>query len=301
MANFEFNPFADAVKLHVRCPECGTDQDLYVCPPSADFSAETHRESANSDISDFECSNCGFTFEVAVTNGIGGGDGDILNIPDENLMGYEEIFPEDDEDDWEDIPDDFYIGYVNPHVKEIRVAVDKLDCLDEDTRALLYRDLYANVISCMEAYLSDTAIQRIMNSSDFKRKFVESSIKYQDTQFKLSDIYRVNEKLNDLIEERLREIIYHKLETVKPLYKCTFGIDLGDISDLKRAIVVRHDIVHRNGHDKNGKMNVITKEKLIELISKVSDFIENIESQFYRIDNPGITITDKEFKAIFGD
>lgn len=298
MANFDFNPFAEAVKLRVRCPQCESEQEMFVCPPSADLSAETHRESANSDIFDKECNSCDFTFEIAVTNGICGGDGEIMNIPDENLLDYKDIFPEEE---WEDIPDDFYAGYVNPHVKDIRVAVDKLDCLDEETKSLLYRNLFANVISCLEAYLSDTAIQRILNNPAYKRKFVESSIKYQNSQFKLSEIYHVNENLDKLINERLREIIYHKLEVVKPLYKCTFNIDLGEISDLKQAIGIRHDIVHRNGHDKDGNMNEITKEKVIDLISKVSDFIGKIEVQFYKIDHPEDVIADEVLKEILGE
>lgn len=298
MANFDFNPFVEAVKLYVRCPQCESEQEIFVCPPSADLSAETHRESANSDIFDIECDNCDFTFQVAVTNGIGGGDGEIMNIPDDNMLDYEDVFSEED---WDDIPDDFYAGYVNPHVKEIRIAIEKLDSQDEGTKNLLYRNLFANVISCLEAYLSDKAIQRIMNNPAYKRKFVESSIKYQDTQFNLSDIYLVSEKLDKLIMERLREIIYHKLEVVKPLYKCTFNVDLGNIADLKRAITIRHDIVHRNGHDKEGNMNEITKDKVIDLISTVSDFIENIEGQFYRIDHPEIIVTDEDLKAIFGE
>ncbi len=81
----------------------------------------------------------------------------------------------------------------------------------------------------------------------------------------------------------MREIIYHKLDVVKNLYKSTFNIDLGDIGTLMKAIQKRHDIVHRNGHDKNGNVVEITKGDVQQLILDVSNFINHIENEFLRL------------------
>lgn len=255
------------------------DYQVYV--PQPDLSADNHRESCNCDDDDFSCENCGHEFSVTLCSGICGGDGEIHDLEDDDLLDVSEHFPEDD---WDDIPDDFYPVFIDSHVNEINDAIAKLDGLDENTQKLLYRNLFANVISCLEAYLSDTAISRIKNSDYNKRRFVESSKFFQEQTFTLSDIYRRLDKMDNAIMQRLKDIIYHNLNVVKPLYKCTFDVDLGDISYLMKAIQKRHDIVHRNGKDKDGNVVSITKEDVKELVAKVSEFIQYIETQFRTID-----------------
>lgn len=81
----------------------------------------------------------------------------------------------------------------------------------------------------------------------------------------------------------MREIIYHKLPRVKNIYNSVLGINLGEkivISDLMKCIGIRHDIVHRNGKDKEGNLQDISKEDVLELAEKVSKFIGNIECEF---------------------
>lgn len=59
----------------------------------------------------------------------------------------------------------------------------------------------------------------------------------------------------------------------------SMGIDVGVIKELCKAVLIRHDIVHRNGKDKEGKEHVITKEDVEQLCTQVNDFIYNIECQ----------------------
>lgn len=132
----------------------------------------------------------------------------------------------------------------------------------------------------MEAYLSDTAIRKIMQNDDYKKRFVKSSPHFNNLSIKGSNIYEYYAKLDTTIQFQLREIIYHKLEVVKKLYKSTFNVDLGDIGSLMKAIQKRHDIVHRNGHDKNGNVVEVTKADVQQLILDVSNFINHIENQF---------------------
>ena len=47
-----------------------------------------------------------------------------------------------------------------------------------------------------------------------------------------------------------------------------------------KCIGIRHDIVHRNGKDKEGNLQDISKEDVLELAEKVSKFIGDIEYEF---------------------
>lgn len=295
MATFDFNPFAEYVTLTVRCPECGHVQTFDVATPMADFSAETHRQSVNTGYEEAECENCSHLFEISTANGIGGGDGEIAGLKDENLLDWTQHF---EDDDWEGLDEeDFYAEYIDPHVQEIREVLDRIDILDEQTRKILYRDLYANVISCMEAYLSDTIISKVLGDEAVKRKFVETSLCFKSQTLKLSEFFQVQANLNNLIVKRLREIIYHKLDVVKPLYRDTLGADLGDISSLMKAVEIRHDIVHRNGRDKDGNLRDISKQDVLDLIKEVSDFIQSIEAQLNHYD---ILQSEDDIASIFG-
>lgn len=277
MAYFEFNPIANFVVLRFKCPECGHDNEtdaLYV--PSPDFTAENHRDSCNSEDYEHECPNCEHLFEITLNNGIYGGDGEIVDV--EDIMSVEEEFP-GEEDDYEESKSSFF----DEHVKDTIDVLDQIDSLDEKSRKLLYRTLYANLISSMEAYLSDRLIRKVLSSDATRRKFVEEFKDYKDEKIAVSDIFKLLENLDYQIKKSLREIIYHNLPRVKHIYKSVLGINLGDktvISDLMKCIDIRHNIVHRNGKDKEGNLQDISKEDVLDLAEKVSKFIGNIELGF---------------------
>ena len=52
---------------------------------------------------------------------------------------------------------------------------------------------------------------------------------------------------------------------------------MGDIQDLMQAVSIRHDIVHRNGKDKDGNEHQITKEDVLAVAEKVNNFIYAID------------------------
>lgn len=280
MVTFEFNPTADYIVLTVKCPDCSSVISQSIGVPSPDFSADTHRESVNQDFDELYCENCGKELSVILSCGYNGGDGEIDDIEDEDLIDVNQHFPEED---WDDIDDNFFNHYINPHVKDLDDSLNHLDELPETTKKIIYRNFFANVISCMEAYLSDTAIRKIMQSDDYKKKFEKSSPHFNNLSINGSNVYEYYAKLDTTIQFQLREIIYHKLEVVKKLYKSTFNVDLGDIGSLMKAIQKRHDIVHRNGHDKNGNVVEVTKADVQQLILDVSNFINHIENQFLGI------------------
>ena len=273
MATFEFNPIADFIVLKFVCPFCGEENEtdaLYV--PTPDFSAETHHDSVNSEDYEHQCHKCDHLFDITVYNGFYGGDGEISDI-DEGVS-VEEDFPE------EDYEEEYKSAYFDEHVRETIDVLDKIEVLDEVSKKLLYRTLYANVISSMEAYLSDRLIQKVLSSEETKRHFVENFKDFEDVKISLSDIYENIENIESRIKKSLREIIYHHLPRIRNIYKSTLNIDLGDISDLMKCVSIRHDIVHRNGKDKDGNLQVINKNDVEELATKVTEFIRNIESQF---------------------
>ena len=94
--------------------------------------------------------------------------------------------------------------------------------------------------------------------------------------------------MDSLIISTLSDLVYHNLHKIKSIYKDTIGVDIGNIEEISKAIQIRHDIVHRNGKDKEGHERIIQKDEVLDLSDRVSAFIDSIEHKtnpFYLADN----------------
>jgi hypothetical protein len=270
MATFEYNPLADSVTVKYECPQCGHINEDTFWVPEPDMLAETHHDSINQDFDDAVCEECDAQFNVILTNGFYGGEGEIEDV--EKILDVEESIPGEDEDYYDKQL------YDATHT-DIEKMLDSSSALPEDVKPKLFKLLYANAITMMETYLGDTLKREVLKDEAGIRCFVENYKDFQKRQISLSDLYNEREALPKLIRETLKTILYHDLPKIKPIYKAVLNIDLGDISDLYRAVLIRHHIVHRNGHDHDGKELEIKKEDVQQLQDRVKKLIELVDSE----------------------
>jgi len=144
----------------------------------------------------------------------------------------------------------------------------------------LARLLYANVITAMETYLSDTMKKQVLTREAIRRRFVQTSETFKE-KIVVQEIFRKLEALNEEIFQTIDTMSFHNLDKTAGLYKAVLDTKFpsAHMADLKSAVEKRHDIVHRNGKTVQGKtVNVAMAdvEKLIELV----DFtIKHIDKQ----------------------
>lgn len=147
----------------------------------------------------------------------------------------------------------------------------------------LMRLLYVNVITALETYLSDAFINTVMNNQELMRRFIEANPDFQQEKISVSDIYKVVEVIEKKARTYLIELIWHRLDRIKPMYETTLNIKFpNDLGEVFRAILIRHDIVHRNGKTKDGEEVVITREKVKSLIEKVKQLVQHIDNQIIK-------------------
>jgi hypothetical protein len=152
--------------------------------------------------------------------------------------------------------------------------------VDASLRNSFHRLLYANIISVLEAYLADAFMKTTLRDPNLVRKFVETTPYFKNEKIKTSEIYSKMEGLERMVTEFLGNVIWHRLELVKGMYKDTLGIDLpGETPELFDAILIRHDIVHRNGKTKEGVERNITLENISRLLTIVRSFVDSINTQ----------------------
>ena len=213
-----FNPICESITVKFFCPECGeqvVSDSLYV--PSPDFAAEHNSDSMNFESYEVEC-DCGHTFEVTIYNAMYGGDVEVDGVDE---VEVEEEYTE------EDIDYENYVFDITP--ENLTDVLNEVETLSAPTKEYLYRQLYADAITSMEAFLSSTLLKVVLSTNECKRKFVEKYLPYRDEHIAFSDIYERMDKIDATILETLRGLMYHNLGKIKPIYKDVLDVDLGDI------------------------------------------------------------------------
>ncbi|MGO9572444.1 MAG: HEPN domain-containing protein [Desulfomonilaceae bacterium] len=145
----------------------------------------------------------------------------------------------------------------------------------------LMKVLYANTITALETFLSDAFINTVMDDSHLIRRLVENNPDFEARKFTLNEVFLKYDSIADEVKTYLLDIIWHNLAKVKEMYKATLGIDFpADSREIFKSILIRHDIVHRNGRTKEGNELVLSKDTIRSLLAEVRRFVDYIDGQF---------------------
>lgn len=185
--------------------------------------------------------------------------------------------------------DDYYFSVIVSNIDSYKTFLKDLDNieallnidLDSKLQQQFLRLLYANVVTALETFLSDTFINKVIGNSVLLRKFVETNPDFRKRKLTLSKIFTRMDDLEKEIRNYLLNLIWHNLEKIKPMYKTTLRIDFPkDFKRLIQAIVIRHDIVHRNGKTKEGKEIRLSQSDVEKLLADIINFGKFIDNQF---------------------
>lgn len=152
--------------------------------------------------------------------------------------------------------------------------------VDDSVSNCFLRMLYVNVITALETYLSDAFINTVLNAPNLMRRFIETTPYFQAERVPLSSVFKAVEEIERRARAYLIDVVWHHLNRVKPMYRATLKIEFPDeMGSLFQAILVRHDVVHRNGKTKGGEEILLTPQDIAELISQVEKFVRHIDAQ----------------------
>jgi hypothetical protein len=147
-------------------------------------------------------------------------------------------------------------------------------------RMTLNKLLYANAIAAMETYLSDKFISSVMNDKDLLKRMIKNNPDYKKRQVPASEMFEYISCIKENVKEYLLSQIYHRLEKVKPMYESTFCIVFPEeLDNIFTAIIIRHDIVHRNGRTKDGKTVDISEQDVVDILVRVENFIKELDKR----------------------
>lgn len=160
--------------------------------------------------------------------------------------------------------------------------IEALAALDIPVRErdLLDRLLFVNAITALETYLSDVFIYSVGRDSNLLRKFVQTTPEFRKEKIPLSEVFAVVEAIEKKSRSHIMDVVWHHLERVRPMYNDTLGISFPkEMGELFKAVALRHDLVHRNGRSKEGKLHKITSAEVQALVHRVREFCSYIEQK----------------------
>lgn len=179
---------------------------------------------------------------IAELHGAEGGDEWAPIYPEDEGWNYEDLYslrPEEREDP---------LRMLNERLEQIEETIEAQSILPSFVTHLLH----SAAITALEAYLWDTTSYWVTRDKKVLRSFVKSNKDFTGQKFQLSDVFTVMDDLERKVADYLQTFIWHRLDKVKPLLEMTLGINFPEIEKFIPEIIIRHDIVHRGGRDKDG-------------------------------------------------
>lgn len=147
---------------------------------------------------------------------------------------------------------------------------------------LVNRMIFSQQITALEAYLGDTLLNEVMRDKEAMQRLIDKDQDLAKEKFTLSEVSKDPGLVERKVRTHLREVMYHNLKKVDVLYNIALGVRIlnlaADKTDLFKAVLLRHDCVHRNGFDKDGKeIDIFTKAFVQDTADLIKAFVEGIQ------------------------
>lgn len=281
MKYFTFNPFGnESLSLTFACVKCGhnvTSEEISI--PSPNYSADTANDSQVEEEGYAICEECGQQYDISIFSTYAGGDGNITELPDNHSVQVHETPEPYYEEQYEAISSNtLFFETFKAEIESLK-ELNQIKIEKESTEKTLRRQIFIGTIASMETYLSDAFINTTLNSKEFTKIFVSTFHDFKDRPIPLNELFDYHDKIETICKQAMLDVIYHNLPKVKRMYKDTLDVDLGDIGEVYKAVITRHDLVHRNGKTKTGAEVKVNKNAIDKLLNDIEVFISSIDKQ----------------------
>ncbi|MNY08027.1 hypothetical protein D3C86_1408550 [compost metagenome] len=184
--------------------------------------------------------------------------------------------------------DDIYSMLPEDRADPLKMLIERLNQIEETltgpatTQDFVIQLLHSATITALEAYLWDTTAYWVTQNDDILRSFVKGNEDFAGEKLKLSDIFITMEGLEKKVIDYLQTFIWHRLDKAKPLLEKTLGIKFPDIAPFMTEIIIRHDIVHRGGRDKEGYPVNVSSADVRRVADLVKSFAEALDAELLK-------------------
>jgi len=272
--------------VEFKCPACGEVVSESVDVPETNWSGDNADERFVEDDAEAGCNNCNTGFVLHIQNS----DGRIAA----QILDHEEVEVEcgdaemvgsiHDDIDWayDDVPDE-------PAEILFATLFDVSNLLDQVGFPLLnwtlHRMAFIQQFAALEAYLSDRLIGAVTGDPAALEKSLTAISELKERKFTLAAFHADADIVKKTIAAYLRELMYHNFTKIDAIYKATLGFGIFPDTDVSermfKALPIRHDCVHRNGKDKDGRTSFEVNTNFVKQTDRdIRAMIIHIEGKF---------------------
>lgn len=155
--------------------------------------------------------------------------------------------------------------------------LNKLNVADPKAKKTLKRQLYVGVIACLETYLSDAFINTILSDEKYLKSFFTSFKDFKERKLGLNELLDFASQAEAIAKKAMLEVIYHNLPKVSKMYEAILDVMLPNFAEIQKAVLIRHDLIYRNGKTKEGREIIVNDTMVDDIISKVESFIGEVD------------------------
>ena len=154
-----------------------------------------------------------------------------------------------------------------------------IDLPTTDLQKLQNKLIFISVINSLELYLHDEISRKVSEHPAFLEKFVRQHPISNKRNFQIDDLFNVEQRVYELRNEILERTLFHNMPVIQQMYTSTFNIQFPPIEKIIRFVLIRHDLVHRDGRTKRGHVINVGSSLLNSLFAEVLSFVTELESQ----------------------
>jgi hypothetical protein len=148
---------------------------------------------------------------------------------------------------------------------------------DADAQLLAKNLVFGGVIGALEAYLYEVAYYWMNTDDNCVQRLVSGLPAFKEEKMPVAEIFNRHSNIRKHVNGYLQNVVWHRLDKVAPIYKHGLTVQVPSFKNFDGAIVKRHDIVHRSGHDKNGIPVVVSNQEIHDLCARIEAFAEELE------------------------
>lgn len=142
---------------------------------------------------------------------------------------------------------------------------------------------YSFSVTLMETCLSDMIKSLILSDEHYLKNAIENVEELAKMKLPLKEVYFNPDIVKKVVIKTFSDYLYHNIEKIIPIYSAVLGEETPeDVKNKMAGIIkitkIRHDIVHRNGADKEGNPRQLNQQILLEAMDAIVEFIRSIHT-----------------------
>lgn len=162
-------------------------------------------------------------------------------------------------------------------ISELRTMLTENSAMSANQTYL--KMVLAHAVTILEVYLEDIIKSLIASNDAYLENTIKNVKPFCDTPFKLGEISIEKDGIKKFVIGKLSDNLYHDIPKVIKILTGITGRKIEiSIKEVCCVTAIRHDIVHRNGKNKDGDHIEITHPFVLDALASIETFTRDLRS-----------------------